>query len=52
MDAAGGFCLACRADTVGDIAHAIIQPRLSMTPEYLTTAVTVLSTTSSMYLFF
>ena len=36
----------------GDVAHAIVQPRMSLTSDYLTTIVAVLGTTLSPYLFF
>jgi NRAMP (natural resistance-associated macrophage protein)-like metal ion transporter len=36
----------------GDVAHAIVRPRISLTSDYLTTVVAVLGTTISPYLFF
>jgi NRAMP (natural resistance-associated macrophage protein)-like metal ion transporter len=36
----------------GDVAHALVQPRFSLTSDYLTTIVAVLGTTISPYLFF
>lgn len=36
----------------GDVAHAIVRPRVSLTSDYLTTVVAVLGTTISPYLFF
>jgi Mn2+/Fe2+ NRAMP family transporter len=36
----------------GDVAHAIVLPRISLTSDYLTTVVAVLGTTISPYLFF
>ncbi len=36
----------------GDVAHAIVLPKMSLKPDYLTTVVAVLGTTISPYLFF